>query len=113
MNRPSEEDKEKIRKEAKDLLSGKFSHKSGNTAAAFKAGRRADHDTLPEEIQSLYRKNLELRHSMQQLHLQIRNLLKSRKDCAPQDLKDLCALLKKQDTEYRLNWKKYDDYGKE
>ncbi len=45
VNRPSEEDKEKIRKEAKDLLSEKFSHKSGNTAAAFKAGRRADSGT--------------------------------------------------------------------
>ena len=113
INRPSEEQKEAIRKEARELLEQHTSLKDGNTAKQFKAGKRADHESLPEDIRKLYERNQELRYSMQQLHLQIRTLIKSKKDCAPQDLKDLCALLKRDDEEYRRNWNDYDSYARE
>ena len=108
---PTEEQKEAIRKEARELLEEHTSLKEDNPAAQFRAGKRADHDALPAEIRALYEKNLELRHAMQQYHLQIRTLLKSKKDCAPEDLRDLCSLLRDADKKYRANWKQYDSYS--
>lgn len=110
-DRPSEEQKAQIRRDARELLKEHTSLKEDNPATNFRAGKRADHDALPAEIRALYEKNLELRHAMQQYHLQIRTLLKSKKDCAPQDLKDLCALLRDADKKYRDNWKQYDSYS--
>lgn len=112
-NAPSEEEKKRIREQAKKLLAEKTSLKSNNPANEFKAGKRADHDSLPEDIRELYAENLELRHSMQQYHLQIRTLLKSKRECAPEDLRDLCQLMKKADQKYHDNWMKYDNFGKE
>lgn len=108
-NRPSEQQKQIIRNEAKKVIKSLFTEQS--KAKQFKAGKRADHDSLPEDIKALYEKNTELRYKMQQLHLQIRTLIKSKKDCAPADLKDSCDLLKKYDIEYRKNWNSYDNFS--
>ena len=113
INAPTEEEKQKIRDDARQLLAQHDELKKNNPASEFKAGKRGDHDSLPEYIQKIYSDNLELRRSMQQYHLQIRQLLKSKRDCAPEDLRDLCALIKKADVKYHDNWKAYDAYGKE
>ena len=42
--------------------------------ADFKAGKRPDHDDLPEEIQALYVENLDIVHRMRELHLKLRTL---------------------------------------
>ena len=42
--------------------------------ADFKAGKRPDHDDLPEEIQALYVENLDIVHRMRELHLKLRSL---------------------------------------
>ena len=53
-----------------------------NEAKNFKAGKRADHDTLPEEIQALYVENLDLVHRMRELHLKLRTMSTSTAVCA-------------------------------
>ena len=40
----------------------------------FKAGKRADHDQLPDEIQALYVENLGIVQKMRELHLKLRSL---------------------------------------
>ncbi len=111
LNTPSEEEKQKIRSDARKLLAEQTSLKSDNPASIFRAGKRPDHDSLPENIQQIYVNNLDIRRRMQQYHLQIRMLLKSKRDCAPEDIRDLCELLKKEDIAYHRNWNTYDTFG--
>ena len=49
---------------------------SGKSAefADFKAGKRADHDSLPAEIQALYVENLDIINRMRELHLKLRTM---------------------------------------
>lgn len=56
-----------------------------NEAKNFKAGKRADHDTLPEEIQALYVENLDLVHRMRELHLKLRTMSTTDSTCADSD----------------------------
>lgn len=70
-----------------------------NEAKNFKAGKRADHDTLPEEIQALYVENLDLVHRMRELHLKLRTMSTTDSTCADSDrypfLKEFIKLDKK------------------
>lgn len=76
----------------------------------FKAGKRADHDKLPEEVQALYVENLNILHKMRELHMQLRNLSKSNMTCPDSDrypfLKELIELDKK----LHENWDTYDHF---
>ena len=49
--------------------------------ADFKAGKRPDHDDLPEEIQALYVENLDIVHRMRELHLKLRSLSRVTATC--------------------------------
>lgn len=73
-------------------------------------GKRADHDSLPEEVQELYRENLTLLHRIRELHLQLRKLSQASQTCPDSErypfLKELIAADKKM----RSNWEKYDYY---
>ena len=84
--------------------------KPETNAAEFKAGKRADHDQLPEEIQNLYKENLDIVHRMRELHLQLRKLSEMNTTCPDSDrypfLKELISLDKK----LHENWDKYDHY---
>ena len=48
--------------------------KQQQPANEFKAGKRADHDQLPDEIQALYVENLGIVQKMRELHLKLRSL---------------------------------------
>ena len=81
-----------------------------NEAKNFKAGKRADHDTLPEEIQALYVENLDLVHRMRELHLKLRTMSTTDSTCADSDrypfLKEFITLDKK----LHDNWNVYDHF---
>lgn len=81
-----------------------------NEAKDFKAGKRADHDTLPEEIQALYVENLDLVHRMRELHLKLRTMSTSTAVCADSErypfLKEFIFLDKK----LHDNWDRYDHF---
>lgn len=83
---------------------------SKTQAEQFKAGKRADHDTLPDEIQALYVENASLIQKMRELHLQLRNLSTQASTCPDSDrypfLKEIIEL----DKRYHQNWKAYDSY---
>lgn len=74
----------------------------------FKAGKRVDHDKLPEDVQALYAENLNIVHKMRELHMQLRNLSKSNLTCPDSDrypfLKELISL----DKQLHENWDAYD-----
>lgn len=78
--------------------------------SGFAKGKRADHDSLPADIQKLYKDTLEYRRQMQQLHLQMRTLLNGMTPCTASDVyayvKELLAVEKK----WRSAWNRYDAY---
>ena len=76
----------------------------------FKAGKRIDHDSLPEEVQARYVENLDIVHRMRELHLQLRKLSTVQTTCPDSErypfLKELIAL----DKQLHENWDIYDHY---
>lgn len=78
--------------------------------ADFKAGKRADHDALPDEIQARYVENLNIVHRMRELHLQLRKISNDNVTCPDSErypfLKELIAL----DKQIHENWDVYDHY---
>ena len=78
--------------------------------AEFKAGKRADHELLPDEIKALYAENLDIVHRMRELHLKLRSLSLENATCPDSErypfLKEIIALDKK----LHENWDAYDHY---
>ena len=87
-----------------------FSNPDTNPATDFKAGKRADHDALPEEIQALYVENLDIVHRMRELHLQLRKLSDSTKTIPDSERKPLLDEFIALDKKLHDNWNTYDHY---
>lgn len=81
--------------------------------SAWRSGKRADHDTLPAEIQALYAENANIMHQMRELHLKLRTMSTAESTCPDSDrypfLKEIIAL----DKRYHKNWQIYDNYSAE
>ncbi len=81
-----------------------------NPASEFKAGKRDDHDALPDEIQALYVENLGIVQRMRALHAELRVLTNRPGTCPDSDrypfLKELIEL----DNRLHENWAKYDGF---
>lgn len=86
------------------------SDRPGEAPDCRRTGLRADHASLPEEIQLLFDKNLEILVRMRRLHKELRDLSLASSPCPDSErypfLKELIAL----DKEMHENWKKYDTY---
>ena len=78
--------------------------------AEFKAGKRGDHDQLPDEIKALYVENLDIVHRMRELHMKLRTLSLDGATCPDSDrypfLKEIITL----DKRLHSNWDTYDHY---
>lgn len=73
-------------------------------------GKRADHDSLPDDIKAKYVENLSLLQRMRELHLRLRSLSLDNAPCPDSErypfLKELISLDKK----LHANWEAYDHY---
>ena len=73
-------------------------------------GKRADHDSLPDEIKAKYIENLSLLQRMRELHLRLRSLSLENATCPDSErypfLKELISLDKK----LHSNWEEYDHF---
>ncbi len=85
--------------------------KSPSSSSEWKSGKRADHDTLPSEIQAIYVENASIMKRMRELHLKLRTLSGAEATCPDSDrypfLKEIISL----DKHYHNNWKSYDSYS--
>ena len=81
-----------------------------NEAKSFKAGKRADHDQLPEDIQALYVENLDLVHRMRELHLKLRTMSTADSACADSDRYPFLKEFIKLDKKLHDNWNVYDHF---
>lgn len=79
----------------------------------WKKGKREDHDSLPEEMQALYKENLNLLRRMRECHLQARKIAQSKQPCTDCDVYPFVKELIELDKKYRDNWARYDAYGRE
>lgn len=84
--------------------------KKSEEFAEFKAGKRPDHEQLPDEIKALYVENLDIVHRMRELHLKLRTLSLDGATCPDSDrypfLKEIITL----DKHLHSNWDTYDHY---
>ena len=75
-----------------------------------KTGKRADHDSLPDNIKAKYVENLSILQRMRELHLKLRSLSLDTAPCPDSErypfLKELIELDKKM----HANWDEYDHF---
>lgn len=106
---------EEMRDQVTKIEERHFLLKEENPADGFKAGKREDHDQLPEEIQAAYADNLGIMQRMRMLHGKLvlleEQAEKSNTVCKDSDrfpfLKELIEL----DKQYHDNWAKYDGFN--
>ena len=97
-------------KEVDNIIAQRTEFKENNPATDFKAGKRADHDSLPENIQSLYVENLDLVHRMRELHLKLRLLSDTTKQVPDSERKPLLDEFISLDKKLHDNWNTYDHF---
>lgn len=78
--------------------------------ADFKAGKRPDHDSLPEEIQALYVENLDLVHRMRETHMRLRSLSLENATCPDSERYPYLKALIEYDKKLHENWDVYDHF---
>ena len=92
------------------IVASRTEFKEHNEAKDFKAGKRADHDSLPEDIQALYVENLDITHRMRELHLRLRLLSDSTKQVPASERKPLLDEFINLDKKLHANWDTYDHF---
>lgn len=101
---------EEKQEQVNTIIAERTEFKESNPAADFKAGKRADHDSLPEDIQSLYIENLDIVHRMRELHLKLRLLSDTTKQIPDSERKPLLDEFISLDKKLHDNWNTYDHF---
>ena len=101
---------EEKQEQVNTIIAERTEFKENNPAQDFKAGKRADHDSLPENIQSLYVENLDLVHRMRELHLKLRLLSDTTKQIPDSERKPLLDEFISLDKKLHDNWNTYDHF---
>ena len=99
-----------MQEQVASIVASRTEFKEHNEAKDFKAGKRADHDSLPEDIQTLYVENLDITHRMRELHLRLRLLSDSTKQVPASERKPLLDEFINLDKKLHANWDTYDHY---
>lgn len=73
-------------------------------------GKRADHDSLPDNIKALYVENLSLLQKMRELHLKLRSLSTVNVTCPDSERYPFLKELIRLDKKLHSNWEQYDHY---
>ena len=99
-----------LQEQVNAIIENRTEFKEDNEVKEFKAGKRADHDRLPEDIQALYVENLDLVHRMRELHLRLRLLSDSTKQVPAAERKPLLDEFINIDKKLHANWDAYDHF---
>ena len=101
---------EQMRVEVKQIVADHLSLSEDTEAKNFRAGKRVDHDELPDEIKALFERNFEIARRMRECHVHLRHAVNENTVCIDSEeypfLQELIAL----DKEYHHNWDVYDHY---
>lgn len=97
-------DKVSIIAHNRNLDGSKYAHENHR-------GKRADHDSLPDEVKALYTENLGLLQSMREDHMQLRRLvLDESVTCLDAEQFPFLKDIIEKDKRLHDNWKAYDEY---
>lgn len=99
-----------MQQQVDEIIESRTEFKEKNEAKDFKAGKRADHDSLPEDIQALYVENLDIVHRMRELHLRLRLLSEDTQLHADSERKPLLDEFISLDKKLHANWDTYDHF---
>lgn len=99
-----------MQQQVDEIIESRTEFKENNEAKDFKAGKRADHDSLPEDIQALYVENLDIVHRMRELHLRLRLLSEDSQLHSDSERKPLLDEFISLDKKLHANWDTYDHY---
>ena len=99
-----------MQQQVDNIIETRTEFKEHNEAQDFKAGKRADHNSLPEDIQALYVENLDIVHRMRELHLRLRMLSDSTKQVSDSERKPLLDEFIALDKKLHANWDTYDHF---
>lgn len=93
-----------------DAIAEKHALTSDTSDDEKRTGKRADHDSLPDNVKAKFVENLSILQRMRELHLRLRNLSLDNATCPDSErypfLKELISLDKK----LHANWEAYDKY---
>lgn len=78
-----------------------------------RSGKRADHDSLPDNIKKCYVDNLDLMRRISDAHAKIRLIIASNASCKDIDLLPFANQIIELDKRRLKNWKTYDSYRAE
>ena len=99
-----------MQQQVNSIVEARTEFNDNNPADDFKAGKRADHDRLPEDIQSLYVENLDISHRMRELHLRLRMLSEDTVLHSDAERKPLLDEFISLDKKLHDNWNTYDHF---
>jgi len=99
-----------MQQQVNTIIDSRTEFKEKNEAKDFKAGKRADHDSLPEDIQALYVENLDIVHRMRELHLRLRLLSEDTQLHTDAERKPLLDEFISLDKKLHANWDTYDHF---
>ena len=99
-----------MQQQVDEIIESRTEFKENNEAKDFKAGKRADHDSLPEDIQALYVENLDIVHRMRELHLRLRLLSEDSQLHSDSERKPLLDEFISLDKKLHANWDTYDHF---
>ena len=99
-----------MQQQVDEIVASRTEFKEHNEAKDFKAGKRADHDRLPEDIQPLYVENLDVVHRMRELHLRLRLLSEDTQLHPDSERKPLLDEFINLDKKLHANWDTYDHF---
>lgn len=99
-----------MQQQVDEIIESRTEFKDNNEAKDFKAGKRADHDSLPEDIQALYVENLDIVHRMRELHLRLRLLSEDTQLHSDSERKPLLDEFISLDKKLHANWDTYDHF---
>lgn len=104
---------QEMRRQVAQIEAKRFGFQQDNPASEFKAGKRADHDSLPEAIQALYVENKSIMQRMRAARAELQVVMRRNPNqtCLDGDMYPFLKELIELDKKYHENWQRYDTYG--
>lgn len=103
----------RLHAEAEKAWQANFGREESAKTTKLQKGRRADHDSLPEDIRRLYEEIPELRQKMRLVHTRLENLSDAELVCPDSDRYPFVVELLKLNRHIRDNWATYDAWSPE
>lgn len=87
--------------------------KSEKTESRIAAGKRPDHDNLPDDVKAAYAETLDILRKQRKLHAAISTLALAQSSCPSSEIYPFVKEIIELDKKRLALWRVYDDFGQE